>query len=112
MMNEGFDFVRYSGAGSGHINIWAADGAYGAGVPKLFEGNSGKYLVIKIRLAGTHLQALNMKATTGELSNQKIEPYAASEFNTGWQVWVIDLASWTNYETNKENAEIHIRLDP
>lgn len=102
-------FARYSSASAGHINIWAADGENGAGIPRELQANTGRYLVLKIRVTG-ELKALYIKATTSDtLSSQSREPYVA----TGeWQVIVLDMSSFEGYECGADGKSVQIRLDP
>lgn len=87
-----------------HIQVWSATN--GSGSSKDLGANSGQYIVIKFR--ADRLTVLSLEMKTGE---NQINSHASKNLVGGeWQVAVVDLASFTGYETMLDDATVHIRM--
>ena len=124
--DNGISYSHFSFSSNGHINIsgkndnsWSLSNMtnYQENRAVKINGSTGQYLVLMYRASASHHFTLELRTTSssdkssdgndGRLSSV-VKPQAL--VSTDWEIAVVDLSQFANYQCNTSNLRVQVRI--
>lgn len=123
--DNGISYSRFTFSQNGHINIsgkndnsWSFSDMtnYQENRAVKINGSTGQYLVLMYRASASHTFTLELRTTSSsDKSSQGTDTLSGvvkpqSLVSTDWEIAVVDLSQFANYQCNTSNLRVQVRI--
>ena len=119
--DNGIAYSHFSFSSNGHINISGKNdnyniGNYAENRAVKINGSTGQYLVLMYRASASHTFTLELRTTSSsDKSSQGTDTLSGvvkpqSLVSTDWEIAVVDLSQFANYQCNTSDLRVQVRI--